>query len=90
MQQLTKFELARVIGLRALQLENGAPHLLDIEPQFREDCIYIATKELEMGKLRYKLNRVYPHNNVSQVSSETLELPYEVNTILHTKNNIAK
>lgn len=46
MEELTKYERARIIGARALQLEWGAPPLLPIEGM--EDTIKIAEKELEM------------------------------------------
>ena len=81
--QLTKFELSRIIGLRALQLENGAPHLVDIDnSKLREDCTYVAAMELKEKKLIYKVNRIYPLDNVNQESSDTLILPNELLTLI--------
>ncbi|NPA05344.1 MAG: DNA-directed RNA polymerase subunit K [Crenarchaeota archaeon] len=60
--RLTRFERARVIGARALQISMGAPPLIDVEtlpPDVREDPVRIAKYELEAGILpmtivRYK------------------------------------
>ena len=41
----TKFELARLIGARALQIECGAPPLIPVNPSM--DPISVAKKELE-------------------------------------------
>ncbi|MFH1306089.1 MAG: DNA-directed RNA polymerase subunit K [Candidatus Micrarchaeota archaeon] len=43
--ELTKYEKARVIGARALQLSSGAPPLLEVE-EF-ETPMHIAKRELE-------------------------------------------
>ena len=43
----TRFEKARLIGSRALQIAMGAKPLVDFEPD--EDPIKIATKEYEEG-----------------------------------------
>jgi len=45
----TKFELARLIGARALQIECGAPPLISIGPS--SDPITIAKKELQKNVL---------------------------------------
>ena len=44
----TRFERARIIGARALQISMGAPILLDI-PKGIVDPIEIATLEFERG-----------------------------------------
>jgi DNA-directed RNA polymerase subunit K/omega len=44
---LNKFERARIIGARALQLANGAPPLIEVSGQINP--IAIAQKELETG-----------------------------------------
>jgi len=44
---LNKFERARIIGARALQLANGAPPLIEVSGQVNP--IDIARKELETG-----------------------------------------
>jgi len=49
MEELTKYELARLIGARALQLSTGAPPL--IKPQDDFDFIKVAQLEFEKGVL---------------------------------------
>jgi len=49
MEDLTKYELARLIGARALQLSTGAPPL--IKPQDSFDFIKVAQLEFEKGVL---------------------------------------
>lgn len=57
----TKYEKARMIGSRALQLSMGAPFLLKLEPEelaaLRYDCIEIAQREFEEGILPITIKR---------------------------------
>ncbi len=51
---LTRFERARIIGARALQLRYGAPPLVNVErlpPRVREDLVLLARVELDRGVL---------------------------------------
>ncbi|AEM39801.1 RNA polymerase Rpb6 [Pyrolobus fumarii 1A] len=51
---LTRFERARIIGARALQLSLGAPPLIDtsrLHPRIREDPVLVARVELAEGVL---------------------------------------
>ncbi len=56
MEELTKYERARIIGARSLQLEWGAPPLISIEKM--EDTIEIAERELETGVIPLVVVRV--------------------------------
>jgi DNA-directed RNA polymerase subunit K len=47
MTNLSKYELARIIGARALQLSYGAPPLLEVKPG--EEAVGVATREFETG-----------------------------------------
>jgi DNA-directed RNA polymerase subunit K/omega len=47
MEDLTKYELARLIGARALQLSSGAPPLIK---QPSQDASFIQIAELELEK----------------------------------------
>jgi len=57
----TKYEKARMIGSRALQLSMGAPFLLKLEPEelakLRYDCIEIAMREFDEGILPITVKR---------------------------------
>lgn len=56
-QRLTRFELARIIGARALQLSMGAPPLIDVSNIEIKDPAYIATLELIKGLLPMSILR---------------------------------
>ncbi len=53
-RKLTRFEIARIIGARALQISMGAPPLLDVSKlprHIREDPVLLAKAEFEAGVL---------------------------------------
>ncbi len=52
----TKYERARIIGARALQISMGAPVLID-EPDM--DPLHLAMKELEEGVIPITVKRDY-------------------------------
>lgn len=62
--KLTKYERARLIGARALQLAMGAPLLLDLKEEdfekMRYNPIEIAKMELEKGVLPITISRPMP------------------------------
>jgi len=55
--KLTRFELARVIGARALQLALGAPPLVDVNSLPVRDPVYIAVVELLNSQLPMSIQR---------------------------------
>ena len=57
--KLTRFEKARIIGARALQLSMGAPSLIKSLENFL-DTIIIAIKELEAGVIPITVRRRLP------------------------------
>jgi len=59
-KRLTRFELARIVGARALQLSLGAPPLVNIEEVPVKDPVAIATLELLKGVLPITIKRVTP------------------------------
>jgi DNA-directed RNA polymerase subunit K/omega len=60
MTDLTKYEVARLIGARALQLSMGAPPLVKVDTE-HTSFIEIAEVELEKGVI--PLNVVRAENN---------------------------
>jgi DNA-directed RNA polymerase I, II, and III subunit RPABC2 len=58
-RKLTRFEKARVVGARALQIALGAPVLIGIDPGSMSP-IDIATQELEAGALPISIRRTLP------------------------------
>ena len=59
MQKLTRYEKARLIGARALQISLGAPILVDVSDQCY-DPIEIALKELENDAIPMQIIRKMP------------------------------
>ncbi len=57
--KLTRFEKARIIGARALQLSMGAPSLIKSSEVFL-DPIIMAIKELEAGIIPITVRRRLP------------------------------
>jgi len=58
--KLTRFEIARIVGARALQLSLGAPPLIDVSKISIIDPIAIALKELYEGVLPITIRRMRP------------------------------
>lgn len=67
----TKFEKARIIGARALQLSMGAPFLIKFSKEdleaMRYNTLEIAKKEYEAGVLTIDIVRVKPEYKVTEV-----------------------
>lgn len=64
-EKLTKYEKARVVGSRALQISMGAPFLVELTQeeleQIRYNPIEIAKLELEKGVIPIAIVRSLPH-----------------------------
>lgn len=58
--KLTRYEKARIISARALQLSLGAPPLIDVS-NLPKDNIAIAFEELKRGVLPITIIRVKPN-----------------------------
>ena len=58
--KLTRFEKARIVGARSLQLAMGAPAFVTIEKSLR-DPIAIASAELDEGGLPVSIRRTLPN-----------------------------
>ncbi len=59
---LTKYEKARIIGARALQISKNAPIMVEIEPG-EWDPLKIAEKELIARKIPFIIRRYLPDNS---------------------------
>ena len=65
-QKITRFERARIIGARALQLSLGAPILVDL-PGSVSDSIDIALAELDEDALPMTLRRTLPDRSYQDI-----------------------
>eukprot|EP00009_Paramoeba_aestuarina_P008126 CAMPEP_0201520686 /NCGR_PEP_ID=MMETSP0161_2-20130828/12140_1 /ASSEMBLY_ACC=CAM_ASM_000251 /TAXON_ID=180227 /ORGANISM="Neoparamoeba aestuarina, Strain SoJaBio B1-5/56/2" /LENGTH=129 /DNA_ID=CAMNT_0047919155 /DNA_START=48 /DNA_END=437 /DNA_ORIENTATION=+ len=59
---MTKYERARVLGVRALQISMSAPVMVDLEPG-DTDPLQIAMKELRQNKIPIIIRRYLPHGD---------------------------
>ncbi len=61
----TKYERARIIGSRALQISQGAPLLIKLSKKELEELKYnpveIALKEYDEGVIPLDVKRILPH-----------------------------
>ncbi len=67
---LTRFERARVIGARALQISMGAPVLVNVEelpPRVRSDPVLIAKEELTRGVVPMTIIRYTKRGDVQAI-----------------------
>ena len=68
--KLTRFERARIIGTRSLQISLGAPIFLKSHDTFNP--IKIATDELSTGSLPLSIRRCLPSGNCENISLSDL------------------
>jgi len=69
--QFTKYEIARIIGARALQIAMDAPLLLKIPEEelkeMRYDSLKIAQRELDENVLPISIHRPSPRKNKDKI-----------------------
>jgi DNA-directed RNA polymerase I, II, and III subunit RPABC2 len=64
--KLTRFERARIVGARALQVSLGAPILVEI-PEDVSDPIDISILELQEGVLPMTVRRTLPEGSYQDI-----------------------
>lgn len=66
---LTRFELARILGARALQVSMGAPVLFDLDDEGQEesDPLLIAEAETKKGILPISIRRILPDGRYQDI-----------------------
>lgn len=69
--KLTRFERARIIGARALQLALGAPPFVQVKPEIK-DPISLALSELESKALPISIRRTLPGGSYQDIPIEWL------------------
>ena len=70
--RITRFEKARIIGARALQISMGAPLLIEA-PQKSINPIEIAIKEFEGGILPITIRRRLPDGTYQDIPVQWLQ-----------------
>ena len=66
-RKLTRFERARIIGARSLQVSLGAPILVELPPNM-SDPINISLEELDGNVLPMTLRRALPDKTYQDIS----------------------
>lgn len=69
--KLTRFEKARIVGARALQISMGAPLLIEV-PEGSSDAVDLAIKELEAGVLPITIRRRLPDGTYQDIPIQWL------------------
>ncbi len=69
--KLTRFERARIIGARSLQLSMGAPILTEL-PEKMSNPIDIALTELKADILPITLRRILPDKSLQDIDLHVL------------------
>jgi DNA-directed RNA polymerase I, II, and III subunit RPABC2 len=72
--KITRFEKARIVGARALQISMGAPILLEVNED-RSNTIDIALEELESGILPITIRRTLPDGTFQDIPLKWLIKP---------------
>ena len=74
---MTKFERARVLGTRALQISMNAPVMVELEGE--TDPLQIALKELRARKIPITIRRFLPDGSYEDWNVDELIIPDEQN-----------
>jgi len=69
--RLTRFEVARIVGARALQIALGAPLLIKVKKSERFDPIKIAKKEFIKGIVPITVKRPLPTGEKMTIDIKT-------------------
>lgn len=70
--KLTRFEKARIVGARSLQLAMGAPAFVPSDGTYRGP-IDVATRELEEDALPISIRRSLPNGLIQDIPIKALE-----------------
>lgn len=70
---MTKYERARILGTRALQISMNAPVMVQLD-EGETDPLEIAMKELRAGKIPFTVRRYLPDGSYEDWSVEELIL----------------
>jgi len=78
MEKFTRYEKARMIGARALQLSMGAPFMIKVAKKDLEDMKYnpvkIATKEFEQDVIPMIIKRPLPGQSNKKAQKMSLDM----------------
>jgi len=70
-KNITKFELSKVIGIRAMQITMNYPIMVKLDPKTIEP-MEIAEQELKEGKMPIVIRRILPNGMYEDCDVNTL------------------
>lgn len=70
---ITKYEYARVLGMRASQIEQSAPLFIDIDPKIHDSYV-IAKEEFNQKKIPFIIARPMPNGDEEYWKLSDLEI----------------
>lgn len=92
LKEFTKYERARILGARALQISMDAPVLLKLSDEelkaLNYDSLKIAQKELDMGVLPITITRPLPERKEAKLKSIKKEAPLDPENIVQEEHHI--
>lgn len=68
---ITKYEKARIIGTRAVQISMNAPPMIDTKGEI--DSLKIAEMEFEQNKIPFKIVRTLPNGKKNILTLDILK-----------------
>lgn len=68
---ITKYEKARIIGTRAIQISMNAPPTID--PKGETDSLKIAEMEYEQKKIPFSIIRNFPNGSTETIKFQDLQ-----------------
>ena len=80
--RLTKYECARILGIRAAQLSMGAPTLVEVSPSLQHNYVAIAALELKLKVLNIVVRRPLPVNRYYEVNIRDLHVTDDLDDVL--------
>lgn len=87
--QLSKYECARIIGIRSAQIAMSAPILVEVPPRLQNKLMFIAALELKRGVLDIKIQRPLPQNSFYEVCVKDMTVPDDIDTLIDMYMNTA-
>ena len=82
MTLLTRYELARIVGMRALQLAEEPPLVHLADESLRCDATYVAARELEARVLDMRVRR----GDGTEIDVRTARFPPQLRALLDTRD----
>ena len=84
-ERMTRYECARILGIRASQIGMSAPVLIDMTliPTAKQgNLLYVAAMELKAGVLDVVVRRPLPMDRYVEVNIRDMDLPDDLDALI--------